>query len=300
MPDSWTFPAPCKLNLFLHITGQRPDGYHNLETLFQLLDYGDRLEFKLAEEIAVTQEPPANFPVAENLVYRAARLLANTTGCTRGIQIHLHKMTPTGAGLGGGSSDAATTLLALNKIWSLGLGATALSELGLQLGADVPVFIRGQTSLATGIGEHLTAVDMPEKWFLVLTPKVSVSTEKVLTHPQLTRDSAALFSSAAGPLLTRGMSPIKMCAPAVQEGRNDCQAVVEMLHAEVANLRKTLEKLTPVQMTGTGSSLFAQFATKTEAEQTLAKLADRNRDDYSLFIARGVNGSPVHRSIDRL
>jgi len=301
MPEPWTFPAPCKLNLFLHITGKRLDGYHNLETLFQLLDWGDCLEFEIADQISLEQDVSIEgIPEKENLVFRAATLLADSTNCDQGIRIRLKKNIPAGAGLGGGSSDAATTLLALNEIWQLKMSIAELSKLALKLGADVPVFIEGRTSFAQGIGEELTPIDMLENWFLVVTPEVHISTAQIFSHPQLTRDSATLFPTDSSPLLTRDMSPSKMCALAVQGGRNDCQTVVEMLHPEVANLRKTLEKFTPVFMSGTGSSLFCQFQTEADAKQVAAKLVNEDTKSYSFFIARGLNRSPVHQSVSRL
>lgn len=300
MATQWILPAPAKLNLFLHITGRRPNGYHNLETLFQLLDWGDSLGFENADQISLTQKPSADFPEEQNLVFKAAKLLANHTGCKQGIHIHLNKRIPTGAGLGGGSSDAATTLLALNKIWELGLSISELSGLALKLGADVPVFVEGQTSFAQGIGEKLEPLEMPNHWFLVLTPNAHISTANIFSHPELKRDSTTLFAQESSPLLTRDMSPIKMCALAVQGGQNDCQTVVEKLHPEVAKVRKTLEKYAPARMSGTGSSLFAQFEHREEAEQVLAKLAKEDLNDSSVFIARGANRSPAHQTVSRL
>lgn len=304
MKPAWTLPAPAKLNLFLHITGQRDNGYHDLETLFQLIDWGDELEFETSEQISVEQQPDLNIPEQENLAFRAAALLSEYCQSGQGIHIRLKKRTPAGAGLGGGSSDAATTLLALNQIWKLGLGINELSELGLQLGADVPVFIQGRTALGQGVGEKLTPVDMPENWFLVVTPKVHISTASIFSHPQLVRDTAplvnqepSLLASESSPLLTRDMSPSKMCALAVQGGQNDCQTVVEILHPEVANIRKTLEKLAPVRMSGTGSSLFAQCATQQDARQLLDKLVKEELGNHFCFIAKGVNQSPVHRML---
>lgn len=284
MNNSWTLPAPAKLNLFLHILGRRADGYHQLETVFQILDWGDCLHFEQAEDISVCQQPDGGIAEQQNLVYRAAKLLADHSHCHKGIRIRLEKRIPTGAGLGGGSSDAATTLLALNRIWQLNLSTDRLAELGLKLGADVPVFIKGESAFATGIGEQLTPIDTPNSWFLVFTPPIHVSTESIFSNPQLTRDSR----------------PIKMCALAAPEGRNDCQAVVEMLYAGVAKSRKVLEKFCPVKMSGTGSSLFAEFEQKADAEQVLANLTDENLGDYSAFIAQGVSQSRVHAAVSRI
>ena len=295
MQTAWTLPAPAKVNLFLHITGKRSDGYHNLETLFQILDWGDVLEFQSADQLSLQQDASVGVSKQNNLIFKAARLLAEESGCKQGIAIHLKKQIPAGAGLGGGSSDAATTLLALNRIWKLGLSISELSELGLKLGADVPVFIQGETAFASGVGEQLIAMDQPQNWFLVVTPNVHISTAEIFSHSQLTRDTRTLFPADGSRLLTRDMSDSKMCALAVQGGRNDCQRVAEMLYPEVAKARKTLEKLTPVSMSGTGSSLFAQFASQQEAEQIAAKLADEGLNDVSFFIAQGINRSPVHQ-----
>lgn len=288
--------APAKLNLFLHITGRRDDGYHNLETLFQLLDWGDELECEIAEDIQFSQTPPADFPSEENLVVRAAKLLKEATGYSQGARIHLTKRIPVGAGLGGGSSDAASTLLALNHLWSLELSINKLCELGLQLGADVPVFVQGNTSFASGIGEKLQPLELPNRWFLVITPPVKIATAKIFSHPELTRDSTSLFTDEES-RLTWGSSASKIRALAAQGGQNDCQAVVEKLYPEVANSRKILEKFVPVKITGTGSSLFLQFDEKSQAENVLAQLKNEGLNMHNAFVAQGVNQSPAHDKI---
>ena len=281
MTKQWLLPAPAKVNLFLHITGRRKDGYHNLETDFQLLDWGDQLRFETSEQIEFSQTPKADFADEQNLVVRAAQLLKDTCNYPYGARMHLQKRLPIGAGLGGGSSDAATTLLALNHIWKTNMDLEKLCQIGLTLGADVPVFIKGISAFATGIGEKLSPIDTPNHWFLVVTPKIHIATKEIFSHPQLTRDSA----------------PIKIRALAAQEGRNDCLNVVETLYPQVAKARKTLAKYAPARLSGTGSSLFAEFQQKTQAEQVLADLANESLGDYSAFIARAVSQSPVHALI---
>ncbi len=296
MSPNFSLPAPAKLNLFLHVLGQRADGYHLLETLFQLLDWGDELEFLPADSLHLEQFPAADFPINENLVYRAARILQSHTGSKRGAHIKLHKNIPVGAGLGGGSSDAATTLLGLNHLWELGLSIDELAEIGLSLGADVPVFVRGQTALAQGIGEKLWPVELEENWFLVVTPDIHISTASVFGHPELTRDGQSIADGQESQLTCAGRNS-KIRALADLGGRNDCQAVVEKLHPDVARMRKALEKFAPAKMSGTGSSLFMQFPDKMAAEQVcdyLQETAAIKALEHSAFIARGVNQSAAH------
>ena len=204
MQTAWTLPAPAKVNLFLHITGKRSDGYHNLETLFQLLDWGDTLEFELADGISLEQHYSIAVSKQDNLIFKAARLLADTNGCSQGIHIRLKKQIPAGAGLGGGSSDAATTLLALNHIWKLGLSISELSELGLKLGADVPVFIQGETAFASGVGEQLIAMDQPQNWFLVVTPNVHISTAEIFSHSSINPRYSHIISCRRQSLIDKG------------------------------------------------------------------------------------------------
>lgn len=271
-----SLPAPAKVNLFLHITGRRSDGYHDLETLFQLLDFGDQLDFEVlpTEEIHLTSNI-AGVDANDNLVVRAARSLQAKTGCTLGAKIVLNKVLPLGGGIGGGSSDAATTLLALNHLWDLYLSDDELAEIGLELGADIPVFTRGKTAFAQGVGENLHPVEIPEQWFLVITPQVLVSTGKIFTHPELTRDSA----------------PIRIPPLAVEGGRNDCQAVVEMLYPEVAETRNWMQQFAPAFMTGTGASLFSIFDNESQASE----VAQQAPKAWNHFVAKGVNQSPAHQ-----
>ena len=261
-----SLPAPAKVNLFLHIVGRRADGYHDLETLFQILDFGDQLDFETlpSSDVHLTSNIP-NLDAEDNLVVKAARSLQAKTGCTLGASINLKKVLPLGGGIGGGSSDAATTLLALNHLWRLALSDDELAEIGLNLGADVPVFTRGNTAFAKGVGEHLSPVETAERWFLVVTPQVLVSTGKIFSHPQLTRDS----------------TPIKIPPLAVEGGQNDCQAVVEMLYPEIAEARKWMQQYAPSFMTGTGASLFSIF----DKESEVREVAQQVPKPWNHFVA---------------
>ncbi len=271
-------PAPAKLNLFLHITGRRDDGYHELQTLFQLLDYGDWLEFEqLASPQIDLNCPGLNILAADNLVHRAARALQTHTGCNLGARITLAKQLPCGGGLGGGSSNAATTLLALNQLWNLGLRPLELAEIGLELGADVPVFVHGHSAWAEGIGEKLTAVELPEQWYLVIAPSCAVSTAEVFSHRQLTRNTPATTMAA---FFERG-------------GANDCESVVRRLYPEVDKVLIWLEKFGQAQMTGTGASVFLPLPDEAQAQAVFAQKPDH----WSGFIAKGVNCSPVLTSL---
>ena len=273
-----TLSAPPKVNLFLHITGQRDDGYHNLQTLFQLLDGGDQLTFNTTDNPELSLWPQIE-GVAEqdNLIIRAARALQQQTGCTQGCSIELHKRLPMGAGLGGGSSNAATTLLALNNLWDCNLSIAELAKLGACLGADVPVFIEGRSAFAEGIGDQLTPIDIAESWYLVITPPCKVSTAEIFSHPQLTRHSP----------------PIKIRALLEEQFRNDCQAVVEKLYPPVKQVVEWLENHGKPMMTGTGASVFCRWETRADADRVLAQVPPH----WSAFTARGVNHSPVHKQL---
>ncbi|HAD08039.1 MAG TPA: 4-(cytidine 5'-diphospho)-2-C-methyl-D-erythritol kinase [Porticoccaceae bacterium] len=280
-----TLLAPAKLNLFLRITGRREDGYHSLQTVFQLLNYGDELNFRLRPDATLTlqvQSPsnsdhqrPADLNGDDNLVLKAARALLADCDRKLGADITLIKRLPVGGGLGGGSSDAATTLLALNRLWNLEYDLERLAELGLQLGADVPVFIRGRSAWAEGIGEVLTPVELPRRWFVVIAPNCVVSTATVFADPQLTRNSSAITIRA---FREHGAG-------------NDCQEIVEKHFPEVKIARHWLNRFAPARMTGTGSCVFAAFESEVEAQTTLAQKPERWRG----FIARGVNISPAHQ-----
>lgn len=274
---SLQLPAPAKLNLYLHITGRRPDGYHELDTLFQFVGLADQLTFTLqaSDEITVTPALPG-IPPQANLVWRAARLLYSL--CSEpppGVHIQLHKQIPSGGGLGGGSSDAATTLLALNQLWQLRLPLTRLQQLGLQLGADVPVFIQGQAARALGVGEHLTPASPAEAWYLIVNPGVAVSTAEVFQHPELPRQSP----------------PWKGAADTWLAARNDCQELVTRLYPQVAKALSWLLHYGPTRMTGTGASLFTLFASRQQAQQALAALPST----WQGVVTQGRNQSPVHQ-----
>ena len=247
-----TLPAPAKLNLWLHIIGRRADGYHELETVFQFLDHGDELSFAVREDGVIRLHSDLDtVPHDSNLIVRAARQLQAQSGTPLGADIWLNKVLPMGGGIGGGSSDAATTLLGLAHLWQLEWDEDRLAALGLGLGADVPVFVRGHAAFAQGVGEQLTPVDPEQPWYVVLVPQVSVSTAEIFSHPQLTRDSL----------------PLKMRPVPKGNSRNDCQPVVEQNYPEVRNALNSLGKFTEARLTGTGSCVFGAFPSKAEADK---------------------------------
>lgn len=266
--------SPAKINLFLHITGQRDDGYHNLQTLFQLLDYGDQLRFTLntSGHIRLTTNSP-NISSEQNLVYQAAKMLQARANCKLGVDIHLQKQLPIGGGLGGGSSNAATTLIGLNYLWELSFSRESLLKIGLLMGADVPIFIFGQTSWAEGIGEQLTAIERPNNWYLILNPNIHISTANVFAHQGLTRNT----------------HPIKIRDFLEQGGRNDCQTVVESLYPEVKKARHWLAQLANARLTGTGACLFAEFTSRADAVSALEQIPA----PWQGFVAKGINYSPL-------
>jgi 4-diphosphocytidyl-2-C-methyl-D-erythritol kinase len=259
--------APAKLNLFLHITGRRPDGYHALQTVFQLLDWGDLLHFTRRDDGVIARKTDVpGVPEASDLVVRAARLLQTRTGSSFGVDIEIDKVLPMGAGLGGGSSDAATTLLALNRLWGVDLPRQDLQDLALQLGADVPFFVFGHNAFAEGVGETLQAVDLPKRFFLVVTPAVHVPTVAIFSEEALTRDSKVLT-------MTDFLAQHSSDADWPDSfGRNDMQAVVVEKYAEVAQVLEWFSHLSPARMTGSGASVFAAFRSKAEAEMAQARL----------------------------
>ena len=268
------WPAPAKLNLFLHITGRRADGYHLLQTVFQFLDRGDSLEFELREDGRIQRsEGPEGIPEASDIVIKAARLLQERSGTRLGAAIKLRKSLPVEAGLGGGSSDAATTLVALDQLWQTRLGEGRLAALGLELGADVPVFIGGQAAWGEGVGEILTPVELPEPWYLVLHPACSVSTREVFQAPELTRNSAAIT-------IARFRSG---------ETRNDFEPVVRSRYPQVSEALDWLGAHAPARLTGSGACVFAAFADETAARRVHAMLPA----GWQGFVARGCNRSPL-------
>jgi 4-diphosphocytidyl-2-C-methyl-D-erythritol kinase len=270
--------APAKLNLFLHVTGRRADGYHELQTLFQLIDLCDTLTIGTREDgqIERTLGAPGVAPESD-LSLRAARALKQATGARQGASISVHKRIPLGGGLGGGSSDAATTLLALNELWGCGFSLDELARLGLPLGADVPVFVQGSSAWAEGIGERLTPVSLPEHWYVVIYPGVAVSTRDVFQSPELTRNS---------PLIT-------IRAFFESGGRNDCEPVVRAHSPQVAEALEWLAQRAPARLTGTGSCVFTACTRAADAERLAVRVPDR----WMSFVARGLNTSPVHRQL---
>lgn len=279
----WQFPAwpaPAKLNLMLRIIGRRPDGYHRLQTVFQFLDFGDSVELesdRAESSIQICHELPG-VRAESDLCFRAARLLQGRTDCPLGASIRVHKRLPMGGGLGGGSSDAATVLVGLNHIWETGLGVDALAALGGELGADVPVFVRGHAAWGEGVGEILTPVDLPETWFLVICPAVSVNTGEVFKDPELTRNSA----------------PITIADFVARGGGNDCLSVVLSRYPEVADAMALLAPHGHPNLTGTGGCVFAEFESEAAAHGARARLPT----ETAAFVAKGVNRSPLRDRVE--
>ncbi|MEY2624750.1 MAG: 4-diphosphocytidyl-2-C-methyl-D-erythritol kinase [Pseudomonadota bacterium] len=281
------WPAPAKLNLCLHVTARRADGYHELQTIFQLIELCDELSFEAAPVGVIERRDDglahsgalAAIPSDKDLCVRAARALlaaARAKGLPEpasGVYVRVRKRIPMGGGLGGGSSDAATTLLALNHLWALGLNEDELAQIGLELGADVPVFVRGRCALGEGVGERLTPLELPERWFLVLHPGVFVPTAAVFQAPELTRNSPVITIPA---LLASG-------------GRNDCEPVVRQRYPEVAEAIDWLARFAPARLTGTGSCIFASFDSAAEAERVAARVPDR----WRVWVVRAMSRSPV-------
>ncbi|WP_160869637.1 4-(cytidine 5'-diphospho)-2-C-methyl-D-erythritol kinase [Pantoea sp. Taur] len=282
-----TWPAPAKLNLFLYITGRRADGYHNLQTLFQFLDHGDTLEITPDSSGNITLLTPlAGVADDDNLIVRAARMLQQaavvrgTLPENAGAEIALEKRLPMGGGLGGGSSDAATVLVALNHLWQTGLSVDELATLGVQLGADVPVFVRGHAAFAEGVGEEIQPAEPEEKWYLVAHPGISIGTPDIFRDPDLTRNS-----------------PIRTLDELLQRPfHNDCEAVARKRFREVDALLSWLLEYAPSRLTGTGSCVFAEFSTESAARQVL-ELAPKW---ICGFVARGLNISPLQRTLSGL
>ncbi len=275
------WPAPAKLNLFLHILGRRADGYHELQTLFQFVDYADELRFRPRSDGRIVAEGviPGVAP-ADDLNLRAARLLRAETGRGGGVSIAVRKRIPMGGGLGGGSSNAATTLLVLNRLWDCGLERGELARLGLRLGADVPIFVHGQAAWAEGVGERIQPVAPPEPWYLVVTPDCHVPTAEIFAAPDLTRDHrpTTIRSFLAG-----------------EVADNDCVAAVTRRYPPVAEALAWLadESEGDARMSGTGASVFAAFDDEARARESLARMPSR----YTGFVARGANVSLLHRRL---
>lgn len=272
--NALTCPAPAKLNLFLHVVGRRADGYHLLQTLFRFIDLEDTLHYILRKDGVVCRIGELNgVPEEQDLCVRAAQMLQRETGCTLGVDIALEKRIPMGGGLGGGSSDAATTLLALNKLWSLGLSRERLIQLGLQLGADVPVFLFGENAFAEGVGEKLQAYPLPDAWYVVLIPPVHVATATVFTRPELTRDTISF----------------KIRDLSTQRLHNDLQPVVCKLYPEVERHLAWLGQFAPAMLTGSGACVFAAFPEEGQAQNVLDQLPP----DMHGLVVRGLPHHPL-------
>ena len=267
------WPAPAKLNLFLHVVGRRADGLHELQTLFQLIDHVDRLGFALREDGDICVQGAVAVSPADDLTVRAAYALKAATGCPLGVDIALEKRIPVGSGLGGGSSDAATGLLALNRLWATGLGVAELASIGLALGADVPVFVHGHSAFAEGIGERLTPTALEPTWYCVLIPEVLVSTERVFSHHELTRNTPRMTI----PALFRG------------EGRNDLEPVTCVLYPEVRKSLDWLRGYGDARMTGTGGASFLSVGDR----QAGLDILNKAPPGCTGFVAQGLNRHPL-------
>ncbi len=283
---SLTCLAPAKLNLFLHVVGRRADGYHLLQTLFRFIDLNDTLHFTLRTDGVVHRvNDIVGVPAEADLVVRAARLLQRETGCVLGADIQVDKRIPMGGGLGGGSSDAATTLLALNRLWELNVSREKLMAWGLTLGADVPVFVYGENAFAEGVGEQLQPYDLPVAWYVVLCPPVHVPTAQIFSHPELTRNTISMTMRA----LPKGQDFKSGQNQGGLQLGNDLQAVACALYPAVAAHLAWLSQFAPALMTGSGACVFAEFATEVAAEAVLQKLPSSMRG----FVARGLQQHPL-------
>jgi 4-diphosphocytidyl-2-C-methyl-D-erythritol kinase len=273
--------APAKLNLMLHVVGRRPDGYHELQTVFQLIDLRDAIDIAIRQDGVIARpNGPPGVPESEDLVVRAARALQEAGGTPLGADISVLKRIPMGGGLGGGSSDAATTLVALNEMWALGLDSAELAAIGARLGADVPVFVQGRSAWAEGIGDKLTPIRLGnDSWYLIIFPGVAVPTAAVFQAAELTRNSA--------PTTMRGFLETG--------GRNDCEAVVRVRFPAVGEALDWLARHAPARLTGTGACVFARFARPEDAE----RIAARVPDSWRAFVARGLDESPLLEELSR-
>lgn len=272
------WPAPAKLNLMLRITGQREDGYHLLQTVFQLTDLCDWLIFHKVEDDRICLDCPIpGVPEESDLTIRAAKLLRKETGCQQGVRIEIEKNLPMGGGLGGGSSDAATTLVVLNRLWGLNLSEDKLRQLGLQLGADVPVFVHGHAAWAEGVGEKLEQIEPAEKWVVVIKPDCHVDTGEIFSEKDLTRNSKS----------------IKIADFIAGEHQNDCLDVVCSKYEPVKNALTDLAVFAEARLTGTGACVFAQFDSKELAEQVCNELSEK----WQVYLIKGLNVSPLKKML---
>ncbi|OAI28776.1 4-(cytidine 5'-diphospho)-2-C-methyl-D-erythritol kinase [Methylomonas koyamae] len=274
--EKW--PAPAKLNLMLRITGRRADGYHLLQTVFRFIDLCDWISFSPSVDGRVRlRNPIPGVPESDDLTVRAARLLKEYTGCAEGVWIEIEKNLPMGGGLGGGSSDAATTLLVLNRLWGLGLSLETLMELGLRLGADVPVFVFGRAAWAEGVGEKLVAVSVPDRWVVVVKPDCHVDTRQIFLADGLTRNS----------------KPITMTDFLAGDARNDCLSVVGDLYPTITEAIEALSQFGVARLTGTGACVFAEFDSEDLARRAFIELGEV----WQVYLAKGVDRSPLHAKL---
>ncbi len=281
MESALGLPAPAKLNLFLHVTGRRVDGYHTLQTVFQLIDLADWLDFERRDDGAIVREGDLLSVAEDDLAVRAARTLQQAAGRRLGATIRVTKRIPAGSGMGGGSSDAATTLLALNRLWDLGLSRSDLARAALSLGADVPFFLHGNNAFAEGVGDELQSVALPTAWYAVIWPQVHVSTKEIFADPGLTRNTKptkiADFSAAAGLL------------PHALFGANDLEAVARRRFPGIDQALERLRRHGPARMTGSGSAVFVPTATEQEARAALAECPA----EWQCWAARGLSEHPL-------
>lgn len=277
-----TLPSPAKINRCLHIVGRREDGYHNLQSAFQLVELHDELTFLVtnnSSEITLhCEHPELSDDLSNNLIVKAAQALQTHTGCTLGVEITLDKYLPMGAGIGGGSSNAATTLLALNYLWQLKLEQTTLLDIARKLGADVPFFVVGETAWVEGIGEKITPTKLPETWFLILKPQVHISTKEIFSHPQLTRDTQI---TTIADFLEQG-------------GQNDFEPLLRKLYPEIDNALIWLNKFSPAQLTGSGACIFACFATQDAAQEIATQVPKK----YASYVTKACQRSALHQLLN--
>ena len=306
MDNTLSLISPAKLNLFLHINGRRMPsepfpGYHELQTVFQILDRGDVLHFTLKEKPGICISPSfTDIPLQDNLIYKAAKALEKESKNIKslpGINIRIEKNLPMGGGLGGGSSNAATTLLALNYLWQLKLDEDALATIGAHLGADVPIFVRGHSAWAEGIGEQITSIKLKEYWYVILIPECHINTGEIFSHERLTRETPKMKIAPA----LEGQENKPQAAIEIayldqsdsnllsDEYRNDCQALVSRLHPEIHDAINWLSQFATSRLTGTGACCFARFDSEMQAQQVL----NEARSKFKGFIAKGVNLSPA-------
>lgn len=281
MESALGLPAPAKLNLFLHVTGRRADGYHTLQTAFQLIDLADWLDIERRGDGQIVREGDLRWDASDDLAVRAALALRQATGCRHGASIRVTKNIPAGSGMGGGSSDAATTLIALNRVWGLGLARADLATIALSLGADVPFFLHGSNAFAEGVGEELRAIATPPAWYAVIWPQVHVSTREIFTDPGLTRNTKptkiADFSVAAG------------LFPQTLFGANDLEPVARRRFPEIEQALAHLRRHGPARMTGSGSAVFAPMASADEARNAVAECMPR----WQRWAVRGLSEHPL-------